>query len=273
MITEKIQENWQAHRLFLLIPLLFIATGCSALPWQYDSLQVTFRDGAENLRGELYLPKTSTAPTPAVVVVHGGSWVRRTGDMKSISKKLASQGIAAFNITYRSANNHPYPAAVTDVRDAIAWLKEKAGQFNIDTQRIGGWGYSAGGQLILRAGLDPDAGLKAIVSGGTPARLNFWPQSPIITRFIGKPYAEAPEKWEDASPVNHVFPDSPAVFLYHGAEDDLVEPIQMEFMAQALVAKGVPHQLQWVEGRGHLGTYLFNEKSEALAIKFLQQWL
>ncbi len=257
----------------MLLASLVLLSGCSVFPWEYKQQRVSFSPGVDPLPGELFLPKNSPGSVPAVVVVHGGSWVRRTGDMDAISRKLAANGIAAFNITYRSAVEHPYPAAVEDVRQAIDWLKTNADVYNIDPQRVGGWGFSAGGQLILRAGLDPQAGLKAIVSGGTPARFDFWPQSPIITRFIGASYNDAPALWEDASPVNHVQSDSPPVFLYHGAEDELVEPVQMDFMAQALAAKGVPHQLHLVEGRGHFGTYLFNGESENLAIEFLQQWL
>jgi len=252
---------------------LVIICGCALTPAQFVQQGVAFSKSPETLKGELYLPTQAPAKVPAVVVVHGGSWVRRSGDMESISKKLAGEGIAAFNITYRSANQYPYPAAVDDVRQAIDWLKRNAGHFSIDAKRIGGWGYSAGGQLILRAGLDPSVGLKAIVSGGTPARFSSWPESPIISRFIGEPYAAAPERWEDASPVNHVKLYSPAVFLYHGAKDSLVEPVQMEFMAQALNSHNVPHQTHIVKGRGHIGTYLFADNTEEMAINFLKKWL
>ena len=260
-------------RLSWAFALLLLVTGCSTLPWQQASERITFSSNPETLRGDLHLPEPGNGPTPAVVVVHGGSWQRRTGDMQAISRKLAAEGIAAFNITYRMAPEYTYPAAVDDVRDAIDWLKRNAASYNIDPGRIGDWGYSAGGQLILRAGLDPRTGLKAIVSGGTPASFSYWPESPIISRFIGSRYAVDPDTWEDASPVNHVHPDSPAVFLYHGEDDELVEPVQMDFMARALAAQGVPHQAHLVEGRGHIGAYLFNERSEAMAIDYLQRWL
>lgn len=273
MSSWKIPASLKAVTVLAIINGFLLLSGCSALPWKYDLFEVDFGQGPEPLQGELYLPQATSAPMPAVVVVHGGSWVRRTGDMAAISRKLAAQGIAAFNITYRSAIDYPYPAAVEDVRQGITWLRLNASRYNIDPGRIGGWGFSAGGHLILRAGLDPQAGLKAIVSGGTPALFSYWPESPIITRFIGASYSEAPAQWEDASPVNHVHPDSPPVFLYHGADDELVAPIQMEFMAQALSAQKVPHQSHLVPGRGHLGTYLFNDASESLAIEFLQHWL
>ncbi len=252
----------------LIIAALLLSAGCSL-----RNQQVVFSEQVEPLQGELYLPRQIEQPLAAVVVVHGGSWVRRTGDMVSISKQLAKQGIAAFNITYRSAIDHPYPAAVNDVRQAIEWLKRNAKRYQIDPDRIGGWGYSAGGHLILRAGLDPDFGLKAIVSGATPAKFSYWPQSPIITRFIGDSYARSPERWEEASPVNHVQPESPAVFLYHGTDDDLVEPVQMELMVQALEREGVPYETYLAQNRGHFSLYLFGAEAEQRAIEFLKSHL
>ncbi|MDJ0832292.1 MAG: alpha/beta hydrolase [Gammaproteobacteria bacterium] len=261
------------RRTFLGLVFLLLTSGCSLFTPTFDTEEAVFTDEVEPLQGQLFLPRDIEQPVAAVVVVHGGGWVRRSGDMVSISKQLARQGIAAFNITYRSAIYHPYPAAVSDVRRAIEWLRDNAERYRIDPQRIGGWGYSAGGQLILRAGLDPEFGLKAIVSGGTPAKFSYWPESPIITQFIGQAYAQSPERWEDASPVNHVQAASPAVFLYHGSEDTLVDPVQMDFMAEALAQKGVTHETHLAENRGHFGVYLFSKESEQKAIDFLKRQL
>ncbi|MGD1982603.1 MAG: alpha/beta hydrolase [Chromatiaceae bacterium] len=260
---------------WLAIGLLGVTTtaGCSLLSESGTPQSVVFASDPEALRADLYLPMTDGTNSPAVVVVHGGSWVRRSGDMDSISRQLAKAGFVTLNISYRSASQYPYPAAVDDVRSAIAWLMQNAGRYNIDPERIGGWGYSAGGQLILRAGLEPSAGLKAIVSGGTPARFSHWPESPVITRFIGATYAEAPDVWEDASPVNHVESGSPPVFLYHGADDELVDAVQMDFMAQALRAKKIPVQTRLLADKGHVSAYLFAGETERQAIDFLKHWL
>ena len=259
-------------RLLAAVSLLVI-TGCSTFSGQVSQQAVTFVERPVPLEASLFLPQRSSAKVPAVVVVHGGSWVRRSGDMESISQQLAEAGLAAFNITYRSAEQFPYPAAVNDVNAAIEWLRNNAEQYGIDANRIGGWGYSAGGQLILRAGLNPSAGLNAIVSGGTPAKFSFWPESPVITRFIGASYQDAPAIWEDASPINHIQPGSPAVFMYHGERDTLVDPIQMTLMSDALLDQQVEVTTYLLENRGHFGTYLFGGEAEQEAIQFLKQRL
>jgi acetyl esterase/lipase len=89
------------------------------------------------------------------------------------------------------------------------------------------------------AGLDPAMHVQAIVAGGTPADFPFWPHSPIITKYIGKSYADAKQTWEEASPINHVSENSPPVFLYHGHNDHLVEVEQMYKMRDALEHKNV----------------------------------
>jgi acetyl esterase/lipase len=95
----------------------------------------------------------------------------------------------------------------------------------------------------------------------------------VITRFIGATYAEAPDVWEDASPVNHVESGSPPVFLYHGADDELVDAVQMDFMAQALRAKKIPVQTRLLADKGHVSAYLFAGETERQAIDFLKHWL
>jgi acetyl esterase/lipase len=225
-------------------------------------------DGLE-LNGDLYTPSIPGAK-PAVLVVHGGSWASRSGDMHTICEDLAGSGFVVFNITYRLAPASLFPKPVEDVRDAILFLRKHAAELEINPNQISAWGYSAGSQLILMAGLDPNLHLRAIVAGGTPADLTAWPDSPVVTKFIGKTYAEAPGEWANASPVNHVSAKSPPVFLYHGQNDHIVEPEQMEKMRAALAQKNVEVQTHTVPILGHIFVYLFSEESIKLGIAFLE---
>ncbi len=229
---------------------------------------------AQALDGDLYLPE-KPGLHPAVVVVHGGGWTNRSGDMTGISERLARAGFAVFNITYRLAPEHRHPAQVNDVSAALQWLYEHAEQYQVDKNRIAGWGYSAGAHLILLAGLDRQQPpfLDTIVAGGTPADLTAWPESPLVLKLIGKPMAEAAAQWRQASPVNHVTEDSPPVFLYHGQWDLLVQHEQMGFMAGALREKQVPVETYTVNLLGHIGTYALGGGAEKRALAFLRQHL
>lgn len=223
-----------------------------------------------DLKGDIYQPQTSGLK-PAVVVVHGGWWARRSGEMEGICKDLVRAGFVAFNITYRLAPQSQYPKSVEDVRDSIIWLKANAQKFEIDSTKISAWGYSAGAHLILLVGLDPELGLKSLVAGGTPADLTAWPHSPMVFDFLGSTFADKPDLWREASPVNHVRENSPPVFLYHGAWDEVVEAVQVDKMTAALTAKKVHVESYKVPFFGHVVTYLFSQKSIDLGIQFIKE--
>ncbi|MAY40341.1 MULTISPECIES: alpha/beta hydrolase [Spongiibacter] len=254
-----------------------LAVGCAALPGaeaQYrveEAVSYKQVDG-QSLTGDLYLPK-KTGIKPAVLVVHGGGWRNRSGEMGGISKRLAKAGFVVFNATYRLAPENRHPTQVEDVSDALQWLYDNAPRFDIDPQRIGGWGYSAGAHLILMAGLDRQQApyLNGIVAGGTPADLTAWPNSPLVFGLIGEKLVDAEQTWREASPVNHVSEQSPPVFLYHGQWDKLVEPEQMTFMQEALEAKSVPVETYTVKFTGHIGAYLLAGGAERKAVAFLSQ--
>ncbi|MBC7740651.1 MAG: alpha/beta hydrolase, partial [Bdellovibrionaceae bacterium] len=130
---------------------------------------ITFKTiGDFELKGDVYRPN-APGLKPAILVVHGGGWFKKSGDMQSLCKRLARDGFVVFNATYRLAPKHTYPSAVDDLRDALAWLKVCANKYEIDINKISGWGYSAGAHLLLLVGLNPEANLKALVCGGTPA--------------------------------------------------------------------------------------------------------
>jgi acetyl esterase/lipase len=223
-----------------------------------------------NLTGQLFLPLNPPPNLPAVVVVHGGSWKRKRGDMENLCKALARAGFAAFNVSYRFAPQYLFPAPVEDVEAAISWLRAQAPTYGIDSGKISGWGYSAGAHLILMAGLNPALGLKAIVVGGAPTDFSAWPDSPIVTDFLGQSFELNQKLWRSASPIYRVNPTSPPVFLYHGEQDDLVEIYQMERMAEALKHNRIPFETYRVSGLGHIGVYFLSQESVRRGIDFIQ---
>ena len=82
--------------------------------------------------------------------MHAGGWA--VGDKTSFvddARLLSLLGFVVFSINYRLAPEHPYPAAVDDVRAAIRWLRQPAqvATFRIDPKKIGAFGASAGAHL------------------------------------------------------------------------------------------------------------------------------
>lgn len=224
----------------------------------------------ENLTIDVYTP-TQKGLKPGVIVVHGGGWKARSGDMTRICENLAEAGFVAFNITYRLAPKHLFPKPIEDVKDAVSWVKSHAAKYEVDPAQLSGWGYSAGSHLILMAGLKPELGLKALVVGGTPADLTVWPDSDMVKGLLGVGYKENPSLWKQASPVNFVEKKSPRVFLYHGSWDKLVEVEQMYKMETALKAQGVEVETLKINYLGHIAVYLLSQKSIDEGIRFLKE--
>lgn len=230
----------------------------------------------EALKADVYLPRTEGS-RPAVLAVHGGSWSGGSpAHMIAISRGLARRGFVVMNVAYRKAPAYLYPAPLEDLAQALRWLREHAAELHVDTQRLGAFGYSAGAHLVTllaTRGSGDAPSLAAVVAGGTPADLLRWPDSPIVTRFIGKPSQEAQDVWSEASPVTHVSRDDPPMYLYHGADDTLVEPGQTEALADALRQAGVSVEAREAPGLGHIATFLFDAHSVAAGTAFLAREL
>lgn len=233
------------------------------------------------LQGDLHRPATP-GPHPVVLVVHGGGWSagsRHESYVTDICKRLTARGYAAFNVSYRLAPQHLYPAPEDDLRQALQWLRSHAGEYDLDAGRIGAWGYSAGAHLVSLLGNRqplPDSGgvrLGAVIAGGTPADLRKWPNSPLVRAFIGQSRDAAPELWADASPVLQVSADSAPHFLYHGRLDTLVQFDQAVDLEAALRKAGVPVQLHVLPLYGHILAALLAGEASERAIDFLDQHL
>lgn len=232
------------------------------------------------LSGDLYLPRKAGGPYPIVLVVHGGSWqhgARDDFDISRVATALALHGYAAFSIDYRLAPKYRHPAQLQDMQQALRWLQANADAYQLDMNRLGAWGYSAGAHLVSLLAVQPESPelprLRVVVAGGTPADLRIYPDSPAAKALLGARPAEAPELYRQASPLAQVRAGLPAFFLYHGTVDDLVLPSQTENFAAALRGAGVPVKVWRLPGYGHIKAALFQGKSVPAALDFLDQYI
>ncbi|MEM7455677.1 MAG: alpha/beta hydrolase fold domain-containing protein, partial [Planctomycetota bacterium] len=123
-------------------------------------------DAHERHKLDIYLPadaasdenesdSASREPRPLVVWVHGGGW--RNGDKRGTpATTLLEHGYVVASINYRLSGHAIFPAQVHDCKAAIRWLRANAETYNIDPQRIGVWGSSAGGHLVAMLGTSGD---------------------------------------------------------------------------------------------------------------------
>ncbi len=100
---------------------------------------------------DLFETEGMAGPTPVVVWIHGGALIMgsRHG---GAAVKYVDAGYRAISIDYRLAPETKLPEIIADVRDALAWIRQHAEQLQIDPNRIGVVGHSAGGYLTLMMG-------------------------------------------------------------------------------------------------------------------------
>lgn len=98
----------------------------------------------------IYRPKAAPNPSPIVVYIHGGAFIKGSLDSGDpIAWGVAEQtGCMVVSLDYRLAPEHPFPAGVEDCYAAISWLARHAGALGGDPARIGMWGDSAGGNMV-----------------------------------------------------------------------------------------------------------------------------
>ncbi|MGM0555807.1 MAG: alpha/beta hydrolase [Myxococcota bacterium] len=100
---------------------------------------------------DVYVPEHASEdePLPVAIYVHGGGFCILSKDTHSgMALQFARKNFVVFNINYRLAPQHPYPAALEDVCDAYRWVLDNAERFGGDPSRILLAGESAGANLV-----------------------------------------------------------------------------------------------------------------------------
>src|SRR5437016_10599188 len=77
---------------------------------------------------------------------------------RQVAEWLNSQGVTAFILKYRLGPRYRYPAPLQDAQRAIRTVRSRAKEWNVNPERIGIWGFSAGGHLASTAGTHFDKG-------------------------------------------------------------------------------------------------------------------
>ncbi len=98
---------------------------------------------------DVYRPQGAAGPRPVVLYVHGGGFRVLSKDSHWImGLAFARAGYVVFNIGYRLAPRHPFPAALQDAAAALAWVHEHAARYGGDASRLVLAGESAGANLV-----------------------------------------------------------------------------------------------------------------------------
>jgi len=241
-------------------------------------------------------PKAASAsPRPALVFVHGGGWKHgnKRGGIGRLTPFVARGDYVGFSVGYRLSGVAKWPAQIYDCKAAIRWIRKNAGKYNVDPNKIGVWGVSAGGHLVSMLGTS--GGVESLEgNGGWPEMssrvtcvvnfcgpsdfLAFGVHSPRMNKpggpvydLFGGPLKEKVEAAKEASPVTHASKDDAPILIMHGTKDGVVPVDQAKRLHNALSEAGADSTLVTVEGGGHIfGGYQVTERVTYFFAKHLR---
>ncbi len=259
--------------MFCLLACIFLSARVQA----EDPPAVDFQVGVEYahpgdvaLGMNIALPKTTGALRPAVLCIHGGGF--RAGKREgydALCKQLAARGYVAATASYRLAPDHKFPKAIHDVKAAVRFLRANAEKYQIDPDKIGVVGGSAGGHLVQFLGVtegvaqfegDQNLGHSAKVT----CVVNYYGPSDFIHSYgksvdahevlplwFGGDLSTHRKLHQIGSPLNWATPSAAPSLIIHGTEDKYVAFEQAEWMVDRLKQVGAEVELLKLEGAGH----------------------
>lgn len=265
--------------LIILLTAAIVLTASATIFAVEPQTQLLWPNGAPDALGDeskdkptllSYLPDADKATGAAVVICPGGGYGGLAIDHEGhdIAKWFNSFGVAGFILDYRHrGKGYGHPAPLQDAQRAIRTVRANAAQWNVNPQRIGVMGFSAGGHLASTAGTHYDAGEAGSADPiqRTACRPDFMILCYGVLAF-GESFthkgsqrnllgADADQELiRSLSNEKQVTPDTPPTFLFHTDEDRAVPPENSLAFYLAMRRAKVPAELHIFRlGRHGLG--------------------
>jgi acetyl esterase/lipase len=235
-----------------------------------------------------FLPDPAVRNGTAIIICPGGGYhinaINHEG--LDVARELTKWGIAAFVLKYRIPDDNTMInkeiGPLQDVQQAIHTVRENAKAWNIDPQKIGLMGFSAGGHLASTAATHYKT---PVIPGGRTS--NVRPDFlilgyPVISftdsiahlgsrsNLLGN--SPGREKILQYSNERHVTQETPPAFLFHAADDKVVLPANSLAFYKSLLQHGVPAELHIYERGGH-GFGINNPTTDEKWMSSLENWL
>jgi acetyl esterase/lipase len=261
-----------------VIAMMSAATAPQAGAADSPEVRLLWPDGAPGAKGSadgdkpsltIYLPTKDKATGAAVVIFPGGGYGHLAMDHEGhqIAQWLNSFGVAGFIVKYRhsrSGAGYRHPAPLQDAQRAIRTVRSGAGKWNLDPDRIGIIGFSAGGHLASSAGTHFKQRYSDAKDQIDRARCRpdfmilMYPVVSFTESFAHKGSRKNllgenpdPKLVENLSNENQVTSETPPTFLVHANDDKGVPPENSIAFYLALIKAGVPAEMHIYEKGGH----------------------
>ncbi len=251
-------------------------------------------------------PKADHSPKPALLWIPGGGW--RGADknlMLGEMSEFARAGYVVASMYYRSSAEGHWPDQLIDVKTAIRFLRANAEKYEIDPDRIGVFGRSAGGHLAAFAAMNTEDGCEGSewkeYSDKVQACCNMFGPTDIVANMeveekkfsdpsfrwhsveethggalLGGDPATMKDRAKAASPVNFVNPDMCPMQILHGNSDPIV-PIEAssDILYRKICEAGLEDRADYyvIEHAGHGTREFFQDSVKELMIDFFDKHL
>lgn len=258
-------------------------------------------------------PKKNSINRGIISVVSGNfissyDWIPRFSEN---AKVYLDSGFTVFLVMHGSQPRYAIPDEIADIKRAVKFIRYHATEYQIDPNKLGITGASAGGHLSLMVGLSDDSTSTSKdpidkVSSRVQAVGVFYPPTDFLnygsetfspldnelmlqkqgvaaafdfkefdkTSGTFKSISDKKRRLEitkEISPAYYVTQDDPPVFIIHGDADIVVPLQQSELLMKKLNAVNVPHQLVIKKGKGH--GWQGRIEDEKLLVSWFLKWL
>ncbi|MEX2582303.1 MAG: alpha/beta hydrolase [Gemmatimonadota bacterium] len=205
----------------------------------------------------------------AVLYMVSGGWFSRYAPPQETATRfegLLQKGFTLFVVRHGSSPKFFIPEIVGDVRRAVRYIRHNADRWDVDPDRLGAFGGSAGGHLALMLGNASDGGdpnaeevfmressrIASVVAYYPPVDLRQLARgadASMDTRFPALNFDRAVAA--DFSPIVHVTADDPPTLLIHGDADELVDVSNSHIIHDAFQQRGVRTDVIIIPGAAH----------------------
>ncbi|GEM_PF-2176113 len=244
---------------------------------------------------DLYIPNSDRATGAGVLICPGGGYEMLTvpGEGGIIAEIFKKHNIAAFVVRYRHGPQYHYPTTLLDAQRALRHIKAHAKEYNVDPDKVGVFGGSAGGHLaamlatLYNNKLLPEAPYVPDEIDSLSARPAFaillYPVIDLTDDSITHKGSRTnltqdnPDLYEALSPWKHVTSDTPPAFIVHGTYDFLVPVKNSLLYFEACIKVKVPVEMHLLDTPMHgfgIGANLTDETVKewpVQAIRFVER--
>ena len=254
------------NRAFVVLIALALPACAQELLWPGGAPGALGTEDADRPTLTTYAPAADKAVGTGVVVCPGGGYRNLAMDHegRQIADWLNARGVAAFVLKYRLGPRYHHPVELQDAQRALRTVRFRAKDLGIAPDRIGIWGFSAGGHLASSAGTHFDNGNAE--AADPIERMSCRPDFMILAYPVisfTTPYTHQgslknllgdnpdPKLVEYLSSETQVTAETPPAFLFHTNADKGVPAENSVLFYLALRKAGVPAEIHIYERGPH----------------------